>query len=83
MRALSTRRPPLLVGAGVACALIALETLLLYPLGEAAPSVSLGVVYLVGVLIVAIAWGARLGLATSLVSAGACSPPSTSSTSSR
>jgi two-component system, OmpR family, sensor histidine kinase KdpD len=71
MRALSTRRPPLLVGVGLACALIAVETLTLYPLGEAAPSVSLGVVYLVGVLIVAIVWGAWLGVATSLVSATA------------
>jgi two-component system, OmpR family, sensor histidine kinase KdpD len=71
MRALSTRRPPLLLGVVAACGLIGLETLLLYPLGEVAPSVSLGVVFLVGVLIVAIVWGAWLGVATSLVSAAA------------
>ena len=69
MRALTTRRPPLLAGVALACALIAAETLILYPLGEAAPAVSLGVVYLLGVLIVAIVWGAWLGVATSLVSA--------------
>jgi two-component system sensor histidine kinase KdpD len=71
MGALRTRRPPLLAGVALACALITLETLLLYPLGEVAPSVSLGVVYLVGVLIVAIVWGAWLGVAASFVSAAA------------
>ena len=71
MRALSTRRPPLAAGVALACTLIALETLALYPLGEVAPPVSLGVVYLVGVLVVSIVWGARLGVATSFVSAAA------------
>jgi two-component system sensor histidine kinase KdpD len=71
MRAFSTRRPPLLAGVALAFTLIAVETLLLYPLGEVAPSVSLGVVYLVGVLLVSIVWGAWLGVATSLVSAAA------------
>lgn len=69
MRALSTRRPPVAAGVALAVAVVAIETLALYPLGEAAPSVSLGVVYLLGVLIVAIVWGAWLGVATSLVSA--------------
>jgi len=71
MRALSTQRPPLVAGIALAATLVAIETLALYPLGEAAPSVSLGVVYLLGVLIVAIVWGAWLGVATSLVSAAA------------
>jgi len=52
------RRPPLALGLVVAAALITAVTLLLYPLGEIAPSVSLGVVYLVGVLLVSIVWGA-------------------------
>jgi two-component system, OmpR family, sensor histidine kinase KdpD len=71
MRSLGPHRPPLLAGLAIACALIAVETIALYPLGEIAPSVSLGVVYLVGVLVVAIVWGAWLGVATSLVSAAA------------
>jgi two-component system, OmpR family, sensor histidine kinase KdpD len=71
MRAVSTRRPPLPAGVALACALIAVETLALYPLGEVAPSVSLGVVFLVGVLLISIVWGAWLGVATSLVSAAA------------
>jgi two-component system, OmpR family, sensor histidine kinase KdpD len=71
MRSVSTFRRTPVVGAGIACALVAAETLLLYPLGEVAPSVSLGVVYLVGVLIVAIVWGAWPAVATSFVSAAA------------
>ena len=55
----------------VALALVAAETLLLYPLGEIAAPVSLGVVYLLGVLLVSIVWGAALGIGTSLVSAAA------------
>src|SRR5688572_16454514 len=70
MRFPSTR-PPVLAGVAVAAALVVVETLLLYPLGEIAPPVSLGVVYLVGVLLVAIVWGAWLGVATSVVSAAA------------
>jgi two-component system sensor histidine kinase KdpD len=69
MRAFSTRRPPLLAGVALACVVVTTETLALYPLREVAPSVSLGVVYLLGVLVIAIVWGAWLGLATSLVSA--------------
>ena len=65
------RRPPLALGLVVAAALITAVTLLLYPLGEIAPSVSLGVVYLVGVLLVSIVWGAWLGVITSVASAAA------------
>jgi two-component system, OmpR family, sensor histidine kinase KdpD len=54
-----------------AAALITVETLTLFPLGNVAAPVSLGVVYLLGVLLVSIVWGAPLGIATSLVSAAA------------
>jgi two-component system sensor histidine kinase KdpD len=60
-----------LVGIVVAVAAIALTTLLVYPLREAAPAVSLGVVYLLGVLLVASIWGVWLGVLTALASAGA------------
>ena len=71
MRALVHARPPLAAGIALACALIAVETLAAVPARGGRESVSLGVVYLVGVLLVAIVWGAWLGVATSLVSAAA------------
>jgi len=55
----------------VALVSVALCTLIIYPLGEVAPVASLSVVYLPAVLIVSITWGAWLGLATAVVSAGA------------
>jgi two-component system, OmpR family, sensor histidine kinase KdpD len=59
------------VGAIVAAGSIALTTLLLYPLKEIAPAVSLGVVYLLAVLLVSTLYGLRLGLATSVAAAAA------------
>ncbi len=61
--------PRISVGIAVALAAIAIETLAVFPLREVAPTASLGVVYLVGVLIVSTLWGLRLGLVTSLASA--------------
>jgi len=61
--------PPVSVGLLVAAGLIALETLIAYPLRQVAPATSLGVVYLIGVLIVSTAWGAPLGALTSVASA--------------
>jgi len=49
--------------------IVALETLILYRLGDVAEPVSLGVVYLLGVLLVSIVWGVALGIAVSVVSA--------------
>ena len=66
---LPTRRLPLSAGLLTAAGLIAVETLVLFPLGDVAAPVSLGVVYLLGVLLVSIVWGALLGIATSVVSA--------------
>lgn len=59
--------------AGVVSALIgvALCTLIVYPLKRIAPVVSLGVVYLLAVLVVSLAWGAWLGALTGLLSAAA------------
>ena len=57
------------LGALVAVVAVAVTTLLVYPLKEIAPAVALGVVYLLGVLLVASLWGAWLGLATALGSA--------------
>lgn len=56
-------------GFGVAVLLVAFCTLLLYPLKQAAPVVSLGVVYMLAVLVVSITWGVGLGVITALMSA--------------
>ena len=68
-RLLPARPPALLTGVLLAAALIVVETLLLYPLGEIADPVSLGVIYLLGVLLISTLWGAALGIATSVASA--------------
>lgn len=47
----------------------AVATLLVYPLKHVAPAVSLGVVYIPGVLLVSTIWGWRLGLLSALLSA--------------
>ncbi len=62
-------RPSLALGVAVALGAIAAETLAVYPLAHVAPVVSLGVVYLFGVVVVSTYWGIRLGFATALVSA--------------
>ncbi len=67
--ALSTEPPAAWLGAFVMLATVALGTLLIYPLKSIAPVVSLGVVFIPGVLLVATVWGLRLGLLTALLSA--------------
>jgi two-component system sensor histidine kinase KdpD len=57
------------LGVAVAAGSLALTTLLLYPLEEIADPVSLGVLYLLAVLLVATIWGLGLGLATSVAAA--------------
>ena len=57
------------LGVSTAAVSLALTTLVLYPLSEIAPPVSLGVLYLLAVLLVSTVWGLRLGLATSLAAA--------------
>jgi len=60
--------PPLGLGILTSGAFITAETLVAYPLRSVAPEASLGVLYLLGVLVVSIVWGLALGAATSLVS---------------
>jgi two-component system sensor histidine kinase KdpD len=48
---------------------VGLATLLIYPLKDIAPAVSLGVVYIPGVLLISSVWGWRLGLVSALLSA--------------
>jgi signal transduction histidine kinase len=60
--------PPLALGLMVAASLIVAATLVLYPLERVAPENALGVVYLLGVVLVAIAWGFWLAAATSVAS---------------
>jgi two-component system sensor histidine kinase KdpD len=59
------------LGFAASVAAVAAATGLIYPLKEIAPAVSLGVVYIPGVLLVSAAWGLPLGLFTSLLSAAA------------
>lgn len=68
---LAPNPPPRRAGALVALVLVALSTLIVYPLAHVAPVVSLSVVYLPAVLLVSITWGGWLGGATAVVSAAA------------
>jgi signal transduction histidine kinase len=61
--------PPLALGLVVAALLIAAESLLVHLLMQAAPGNLFGVVFLLGVLVVSIGWGIRLGTMTALASA--------------
>jgi len=68
---LSAEPPSRRTGAITAVGAVALCTLILYPLQQIAPVVSLGVVYLLAVLVVSLIWGAWLGFATAILSAAA------------
>jgi len=68
---LASQPPPRTVGVVVAAVLVALCTLIVYPLEEVAPVVSLSVVYLLAVLVVSVTWGMWLGIATAIISAAA------------
>jgi K+-sensing histidine kinase KdpD len=61
--------PPLAWGLLATAGAVAAATLLLYPLRDVAPAVSLGVVYIPGVLLISSVWGLRLGLISALLSA--------------
>jgi two-component system sensor histidine kinase KdpD len=64
-------RPPLPLGIVTAALSLALTTLLFYPLSDVAPAVSLGVLYLLAVLLVSTLWGLSLGVATGIAAAAA------------
>ncbi len=66
---LTPEPPPRRVGAFVALVLVAFCTLVIYPLKQAAPVVSLSVLYMLAVVIASVTWGMWLGIATSLLSA--------------
>jgi Domain of unknown function (DUF4118) len=68
---LSAEEPSRRTGVIVAAGAVALCTLIIYPLKRIAPVVSLGVVYLLAVLVVSLIWGAWLGFATAVCSAAA------------
>ena len=68
---LAPEPPPKRIGASAALLLVALCTLIVYPLKHVAPVGSLSVIYLPAVLIVTIIWGGGLGMLTALLSAGA------------
>ncbi|GLX02429.1 DUF4118 domain-containing protein [Microtetraspora sp. NBRC 16547] len=61
-------RLPILLGIFVSASIVAAETFLTYPLQRYAPGSSLGVVYLLGVLVVSYLWGLPLGMATAVAS---------------
>ena len=63
------KRPPAVLGVLAAALAVAAVTSLLYPLKSLAPAISLGVVYLVAVLLVASVWGMWLGALTAIASA--------------
>jgi two-component system sensor histidine kinase KdpD len=66
---LSGEPPAAWIGLLATVAAVAAGTLIVYPLKSVAPVVSLGVVYLPGILLISIVWGLRLGLLASLASA--------------
>ncbi|HXB88511.1 DUF4118 domain-containing protein, partial [Mycobacterium sp.] len=61
--------PPLWQGFIAAAALIGLETVVIVLLKQLAPTMAFGTVYLLGVLLVGMAWGFGLASITALVSA--------------
>jgi two-component system, OmpR family, sensor histidine kinase KdpD len=65
------RRPPLVLGVVAAVVLVGVCTAIVYPLKHVTSVASLGVVYLLSVVIISAFWGLWLGVATSLLSAAA------------
>src|SRR5215218_481613 len=66
---LASDPPPLSWGLLATAVAVAVATALVYPLKDVAPAVSLGVVYIPGVLLISSVWGWRLGLISALLSA--------------
>jgi len=65
---LSGEPPPWWLGVLASVAAVAAATALVYPLKTIAPAVSLGVVYILAVLLVSTFWGLGLGLLTAVLS---------------
>ena len=68
---LRAERPSRSLGVIVSLATVALSTLLVYPLKHVAPVQTLGVVYLLAVVVVSVLWGLGFGVATAVLSAAA------------
>jgi two-component system, OmpR family, sensor histidine kinase KdpD len=68
-RMLRAERPSRALGVLVSLAAVAVSTGLVYPLKHLAPVQTLGVVYLLAVVIVSLGWGLAFGLATAVLSA--------------
>jgi two-component system, OmpR family, sensor histidine kinase KdpD len=68
---LKAERPARGAGVIVAVASVAAATAVIYPLKTVAPVVSLGVVYLLAVVIVSTLWGLAFGIGTAVLSAAA------------
>ena len=66
---LTGKPPSAWLGLLASLAAVAVATGVVYPLKDVAPAVSLGVVYIPGVLLIAAVWGWRLGLLTAILSA--------------
>ena len=66
---LSGKPPATWLGLLATVAAVAAGTAIVYPLKSVAPVVSLGVVYLPGMLLISIVWGLRLGLLAAVASA--------------
>src|SRR5664279_2593467 len=65
------RRPPLVAGLAVTFVLVSICTALVYPLKQLTTVSSLGVVYLLGVVVISTFWGLWLGVLMSVLSAAA------------
>ena len=72
---LRSDRPSRLAGVLAAIGGVTLATAAVYPLKQVTPVVSLGVLYVLAVVVVSTFWGLYLGIATSILSAAAASPP--------
>src|SRR3989441_4660657 len=68
---LRSRRPSRALGVLAAVASVAVATALIYPLKRVSPVLSLGVLYVLAVVVVSTFWGLGLGIATSVLSAAA------------
>lgn len=68
---LDEKPPAAWLGIVATIAAVAAGTLLVYPLKEVAPVVSLGIIYLPAILLISTVWGLRLGLLASIASAAA------------
>jgi two-component system, OmpR family, sensor histidine kinase KdpD len=68
---LKDERPSRTAGVIVAVAMVAAATLAIYPLKTVAPVVSLGVVYLLAVVVVSTFWGLAFGVGTAVISVAA------------